>query len=146
MSEKIITEVDVPFENVIDLIVSAIEAGTTYGCGYWCYADFEKSSPPQNADKKRMQDYLKRHKEDELWYAHWVLFDGHVTFVEHNDESEEPPVDHKLTRIIVRKCLALMAKDYPEKFARVLSKTGTIDGPLGEEFLQLCFFGELKYG
>lgn len=150
--EKIITEVDVPFENVVDLIISAVTAGQIYGCGYWGYADFDRSSPPENTNKLRMQKYIRSDKvlgsdyrENEFWYAYWALFDGQVVFVEHNTDSNDSPAEHKLTRIKIRQGLALMAKKYPEKFGRILAGKD-IDGPLGEEFLQICFFGELKYG
>lgn len=136
--------IEVKFGAVCNLIRSAMEAGRTHGCGYWCYADDEISIRPDKIDLSVLGEFEK--DEEEAWYVHWAMFDGgKIGFVEHDGESNEPkPVNHTLDLEKISAGLALMANKYPHKFAEVM--TDEIDGPLGEEFLQLCLLGELKYG
>lgn len=136
--------IKVPYGIVCNLIRSAVEAGYTYGCGYWGYADEDKSVKPKNIDLSVLGEFEKDEKE--CWYVHWPLFNGgKVVFIEHDDESIKPePVDYDLDIEKIKLGLSIMANKYPKKFAEVMCEE--IDGPLGEEFLQLCLLEDLKYG
>lgn len=129
---------------VANLLSSTIEAGRTYGCGYWAYAEKELSVRPPKLDVSECGETFG--EMEETWYVHWPLFKGGVLgFVEHDDESRKPsPVQHKLDLETIQKGLNTMAEKYPHRFAEVMADQ--VDGALGDEFLQCCFFGELKYG
>ena len=82
-------ETVVPREIVVNLLSSAIESGRTFGCGYWCYADEDKSVRPPKVDVRMCGDTYP----EETWFVHWPLFEGGaVAFVEHDDESVEPEI------------------------------------------------------
>ena len=133
----------VPYDKVCNLLRSAVESGRTFGCGYWCYVDRERSvRPPGGVDLNILGEY----EDEETWYCQWALFEGGSICVEEHDEGygSRDPVFHSLTLEKIKSGLSLMANQYPKKFAEVMCDE--IDGPLGEEFLQLCVLGELKYG
>jgi hypothetical protein len=144
----IMVTVQMTRETVVNLLSSAIEAGRVHGCGYWGIADQDASVRPPNMD---LSDCSEVYKE-ECWYVHWPLFEGgNLCFIEHDDGRvagdgtvTNEIARHTLDLPAIQRGLNVMAQKYPRRFAEVMADE--IDGPLGEEFLQCCFFGELKYG
>lgn len=136
---------------IADLLRSAIEAGRTYGIGYWGFADLDTSVQPyvlnEYSAPKFREAALKECEagDGEIWYVHWPLLEGgSVGFVEHMEENPgKEPVFHKLDAHAIQRGLDVMFEDYPNVFANILEYGA--DGPGGDLFIQCCLFGEEKY-
>jgi hypothetical protein len=144
------TTVSISKEQIANALCSAIEAGPTHGCGYWGVADQEASTRPEKMDLSECGDVFGN---EEYWYVHWPLFEGgKLVFIEHDgyegfdDDGNRKWVEvarHTLDLEAIQRGLKVLADKFPHKFAELVNDES--DGPLGDLFLQCCFFGEEKY-
>jgi len=118
--------VDVPDEDIQDLLSSAMEGGSHY----WCH--------------------IKRYEnpdEEETTYKHIELpltQRGAVVCIESSDRPMRELPEWRLDRAAVNLGLRLMAEQWPDRWASFRNETYDADD--GDCFLQLCLFGEVIYG
>lgn len=131
-----ILELKLSKDTYANLLCSVIESGRTYGCGYWAVADRSLSKKPAVASEREITECGLG--PTMVWYAHWPLLGGNLVFID-----EDANTWYVLDMEAMERGALMMAQKYPHKFASVVMDE--IDGPLGDLFLQCCFFGEEKY-
>ena len=64
-------DIPVKKDTFANLLQSAVEAGYTYGIGYWGWADEDSSVAPKHVD---LAELPEDPNGQVVWYAHWPLF------------------------------------------------------------------------
>jgi hypothetical protein len=87
--------------------------------------------------------------------GYWGLYDSHQSIrdfvqknkplivTEHNEESEEAPVKHVLTKLDLQIAIRVIAAKYPHHLSSII---GDYDAETGDVLVQCMCFGEIKYG
>lgn len=116
-------------KQVADTICTAVEGGISY----WARG-FHLVSPDEGALKERP------------WYASAALYDGPFTIkvVQVDEHKEGAGCDVFLTPDSIRRGLAWLAANKPERIGEIIGETG--DACTADDFIQACVFGELIYG
>jgi len=136
-------EIDIPAERIADLLTTAIESGdpvTTAMKGGWCdgiHWRSAKATPPA------ILDAIGRPVR---WYSAPTLFRGKkwtLQIVEVDDEVQGTRKRHHVGPRNVREGFKVMARRYPNEFAKVLANE--IDAACADIWLQCILFGEEKY-
>lgn len=130
--------IEVTPDKIAQPFASAIEGGdpvTTASRGGWCDGIYWKS---KNAG-------APAGPKGEPWYSNVKFWAGNfkVAIVEIDDETTGHKTTHRIGPRKVRDGLAVMAREYPHRFAEILGDN--IDAPCADIFLQCALFGEEKY-
>lgn len=136
-SESITISVQIPLEQICNLIRSALDARSIE---YWGVTNAERSRRPAQLDRSVLGDFESKTPENAA--IHWAVFSGGVVAFEEIDEIDEEK-HHELTLEKIKNGLEIMAHKFPHKLAEVLNDE--VDGMLGDLFIQCCLFGEEKY-
>ncbi len=115
------------FEDISDLLCSALEGGSNY----WYIID--KYNKPKN---------LKNTKEKHFRHLSYPLNEGGSLIISDRDYSKDCK-NKKLDLNSIKKGLQLMADKFPEEFASFSS--GNYDAGTADTFLQLCLFKEIVF-
>lgn len=120
--------VNVTPRRVADLMVGAIEGGSTY----WC----ESILLSPGISHKASPWY-----DDEALYSKQNL---EITVIEHESSRHDDDAQWTITLASIANGLRLMALHSPRHFADFISETD--DATTADVFLQYCTFGEVIYG
>ena len=136
MTANITISIDIPRSRIYDLIVTANETGS----GYWARVISE--TIPEGADLSWMED-----PEDAKRWPHHAaaLCGGSVTYGEVNEDTGR--VGRKrytLDAAAIARGLAIMATEHAQHFADLMTEND--DMYTADVFLQLCLFGDVRYG
>lgn len=130
----------VPAEMIANALASAFEGGSNY----WI-AEIDPKAPP--ADK------LVRHMPDlgDGLYRHidYPLSEGGCVMVKCSEDHDNPKRKDgrwRLDRASIAKGLALMAKEQPETFGKMVDPDDGGDAWTADTFVQYCLFGEVVFG
>lgn len=111
---------DVHSSRLEDLVNSALEAPSTYGCGYWAQLVKRQGNPFGSFGGS--------------WKFQAIGDDGRL--YTHTNGLEEFALD----AASIQSGLRALATKYPAKFAQFMQED--TDAPLGDLYLQCCLFGE----
>lgn len=123
--------IDLPEQRVASLLCTAIEGGINY----WC-SKVTKAWEGEEGGKPVA--YLEE-DGSVTWIHDYPLTPGGVLYVKEIDGDT-----HRLDRAAVIRGLALMSEHHARHFADFTSENE--DATTGDVFVQLCLFGELRYG
>lgn len=123
--------INIPTQRLVDLLISAVEGGSTYWCNgiYWQNKD---ATPPAGK---------------EVWYSRPELFDDpnfQMEVIEDEESVAHQGTSHIVTRAGLALGLQVMAEKYPHHLADLLAEHE--DATTGDVFLQCCALGEIVYG
>lgn len=125
-------EIEIPTQRIVDLLIGAIEGGSTYWCAglYWQNKD---ATPPATGKT--------------VWYAVPEVFDApdfQMEVIEDEESVAHQGPSHIVTRAGLDTGLKIMAEKYPWHFGNFLSEN--YDAETSDVFLQCCALGEIVYG
>jgi hypothetical protein len=125
------------------LIASTLCSAFEGGVGYWCQIhDYVRPAAPVG-HLEGMEDEVFSHVDFPLCPDGAVLcraIDEHTLA----EVEEDPSLLLQLDRQALDRGLALMPVKSPKQWGHMLSGNG--DADTGDTFVQLCLFGEVRYG
>lgn len=126
------TQTEVPFQRIADMMIGAIEGGSTY----WCRS-FRRHEVPGGIEL-----------EERPWYAdpkiyHLPGFSFRV-IIDEIDEATGKPEQRFITAADFAKGLQIMAAKYPEHFTDLVKEND--DATTADVFFQCVVLGEIVYG
>lgn len=146
MKNDFVVEVNVKQSSVISLLINAFEGGSNYWMGRQSiklnYGPYSKESFRRNGVL-----YPESWSHNSVALPPLYILPLHlgasIEFTEY-DESADEFTKHNLDVEKIKNGLRLMQEKYPIYFSWVLTEDD--DCTAADVFLQLCVFGELKYG
>lgn len=123
--------IEIPERRIAQLLCTGIEGGINY----WC-ARVTKAW--EGSEGGKPVAYLEEDGST-LWVHDYPLTPGGVLYVKEQDGDTQ-----RLDREAILRGIALLGEKYSHHWADFIGENE--DATTGDVFIQLCLFGELRYG
>lgn len=138
---SITVPVQVPLKRIASELCTAVEQGISY----WAMKESKPNYVPGVVERKDFKKGGKYHGIDEYMSGDYYVpvLGGSYTIVE-DDEDNPKGIEHTLDKEKIIKGIGVMASKYPHHFKDFMDENS--DATTADVFVQLCIFGEIKYG